>query len=73
MSEENENQNENDLIAQRRQQLQELRKAGNAFKNDFKRDSLAADLLEKYSEHSKEELEQASVKVAIAGRMMSRR
>lgn len=73
MSEENENQNDNDLIAQRRQQLQELRKAGNAFKNDFKRDSLAADLLEKYSEQSKEELEQASEKVAVAGRIMSRR
>ncbi|MGB1800350.1 MAG: lysine--tRNA ligase [Gammaproteobacteria bacterium] len=77
MSEENDNQNEtqneNDLIAQRRQQLQELRQAGKAFKNDFKRDSLAADLVEKYGEQSKEELEQASVKVAVAGRMMSRR
>jgi len=73
MSEENDNQNENDLIAQRRQQLQELRQTGKAFKNDFKRDSLAADLLEKYSEQSKEELEKLSVKVAVAGRMMSRR
>lgn len=73
MSEENDNQNENDLIAQRRQQLQELRQVGKAFKNDFKRDSLAADLLEKYGEQSKEELEQLSVKVAVAGRMMSRR
>jgi lysyl-tRNA synthetase, class II len=65
--------NENDLIAQRRQQLQELREAGNAFSNDFKRDSLAAELTEKYGEKSKEELEQESIKVAIAGRMMSRR
>ena len=73
MSEENETQNENDLIAQRRQQLQELREAGNAFKNDFKRDSLAADLLEQYGEKTKEELEELSVKVAVAGRMMSRR
>lgn len=69
MSEEN----ENDLIAQRRQQLQELREAGNAFKNNFKRDSLAADLLEQFSDKSKEELEQEPVKVAVAGRMMSRR
>lgn len=73
MSEENDNQNENDLIAQRRQQLHEMRQTGNAFKNDFKRDSLAADLLAKYSEKSKEELEELSVKVAVAGRMMSRR
>jgi lysyl-tRNA synthetase, class II len=64
---------ENDLIAQRRQQLQELRELGNAFKNDFKRDSLAADLTEKYADKTKEELEQASVKVAVAGRMMTRR
>ena len=35
---------ENDLIAQRRQDLDELRKAGNAYNNQFKRDSLALDL-----------------------------
>lgn len=69
MSEEN----ENDLIAQRRQQLQELRDNGTAFKNDFKRDSLATDLLQQYGDKTKEELEQAAVKVAVAGRMMSRR
>jgi lysyl-tRNA synthetase, class II len=69
MSEEN----ENDLIAQRRQQLQELRESGNAFNNDFNRDSLATDLLAKYGEKTKAELEEAPVKVAIAGRMMSRR
>ncbi len=69
MSEEN----ENDLIAQRRQQLQELRDSGNAFVNHFKRDSLAADLQEQYGDKTKEELEQESIKVAVAGRMMSRR
>jgi lysyl-tRNA synthetase, class II len=65
--------NENDLIAQRRQQLNELRETGNAFSNDFRRDSLAADLVAKYEEKTKEELETEGVKVAIAGRMMSRR
>ncbi|HIF51418.1 MAG TPA: lysine--tRNA ligase [Thiotrichaceae bacterium] len=70
---ENENQNENDLIAQRRQQLHALRESGNVFRNDFRRDSLAADLLGKHGEKTKEELEEESVKVAIAGRMMSRR
>ena len=65
--------NENDLIAQRRQQLDELRETGNAFSNDFRRDSLAADLVAKYEEKTKEELETEGVKVAIAGRMMSRR
>jgi lysyl-tRNA synthetase, class II len=73
MSEENENQNENELIAQRRQQLQELREAGIAFSNDFKRDSLALGLHHKYDDKTKEELEAEPVKVAVAGRMMSRR
>jgi lysyl-tRNA synthetase, class II len=65
--------NENDLVAQRRQQLNELRESGNAFSNDFKRDSLAADVIAKYEDKTKEELEGESIKVAIAGRMMSRR
>lgn len=64
---------ENDLIAQRRQHLQELRKSGNAFSNKFRRDSLAADLMERYGDKTKEELEQNPVKVAVAGRMMTRR
>ncbi len=64
---------ENDLVAQRRQHLQELRKSGNAFSNKFRRDSLAADLIEQYGDKTKEELEQNPVKVAVAGRMMTRR
>ena len=65
--------NENDLIAQRRQNLKELRKTGNAYTNQFKRDSLALDLHAQYKNKSKEELEGESIKVAVAGRMMSRR
>tara|TARA_B100001750_G_scaffold9858_1_gene7338 strand:+ start:99 stop:1586 length:1488 start_codon:yes stop_codon:yes gene_type:complete len=64
---------ENDLIAQRRQDLDELRKAGNAYNNQFKRDSLALDLHTQYEKKSKEELENESIKVAVAGRIMSRR
>jgi lysyl-tRNA synthetase class 2 len=64
---------ENELIAQRRQQLTELRESGQAFSNDFRRDSLSGTLLEKYADKSKEELESEPVKVAVAGRMMSRR
>ena len=65
--------NENDLIAQRRQDLKEMRKTGNAYSNKFKRDSLSSDLHAEYESKSKEELENASIKVSIAGRMMSRR
>ena len=64
---------ENDLIAQRRKDLDELRKAGNAYNNQFKRDSLALDLHTQYEKKSKEELENESIKVAVAGRIMSRR
>lgn len=69
MSEEN----ENDLIAQRRQQLHNLRESGNAFANDFKRDALAADLIRSYGEKTREELEAEAIRVTIAGRMMTRR
>ena len=65
--------NENDLIAQRRQNLKELRKTGNAYTNQFKRDSLALDLHTQHENKSKEELEGESIKVTVAGRMMSRR
>ena len=65
--------NENDLVTQRRQDLKELRKIGNAYTNKFKRDSLASDLFSQFQEMTKEELENESVKVAVAGRMMSRR
>ena len=63
----------NDLIAQRREQLKQLREKGTAFPNDFRRDSLASGLQDLYGEKTKEELEQLQVKVSIAGRMMTRR
>ena len=56
---------EEELIAQRR-----LTKT---YTNAFRRDSVAADLLEAYLEKSKEELEELGIEVAIAGRMMTRR
>ncbi len=65
--------NENDLVAQRRNQLQALRDSGNAYPNDFRRDALAAGLFDAHGEFSKEELEEAKVSVKIAGRMMTRR
>ena len=68
----NEN-NESDLIAQRRNHLHKLREEGNAYPNDFRRDALAAELISKYGELSKEELEDANIRVKIAGRMMTRR
>ncbi len=63
---------ENDLIAQRREQLQQLRETGTAFRNDFRRDSLSEPLQLEYGEKSKEDLENETIRVAVAGRMMSR-
>ena len=69
---------ENKLIAQRREKLKSLREAasengGTAFPNEFRRDSLALDLLTHYQEKTKEELEELKIRVAVAGRMMAKR
>jgi len=64
---------ENKLIAERRRKLDELRKAGNAFPNDFRRDSTAAPLHAAYDAHSAEGLAQEAVRVAVAGRMLAKR
>ncbi|TBW57848.1 lysine--tRNA ligase [Marinobacter halodurans] len=61
---------ENRLIAERRAKLAELREQGNAFPNDFRRDSTAAELQKAYGDKSKAELEKLSVTVSVAGRMM---
>ena len=69
---------ENKLIAQRREKLKSLRdiaseNGGTAFPNEFRRDSLASDLLAHYDDKSKEELEELTIRVAVAGRMMAKR
>ena len=69
---------ENKLITQRREKLAALRVAasengGSAFPNSFRRDSLAADLIEHFQDKTKQELEELNVRVAIAGRMMAKR
>ncbi len=64
---------ENKLIAQRREKLSALREQGNAFPNDFRRDSMAADLHAHYGDKTTEELEALGQRVAVAGRMMAKR
>ena len=64
---------ENQIIALRREKLNEIRKQGIAFPNDFRRDAFAADLHARYGEMSKEELDPQAVPVKIAGRMMLKR
>ncbi|MEN8213592.1 MAG: lysine--tRNA ligase [Pseudomonadota bacterium] len=66
-------QDENKLIAQRRETLTALREAGNPFPNDFRRNVVNGELRIEHGEKSKEELEQLGMRVKIAGRIMSRR
>jgi len=67
---------ENRLIAERREKLGALRKAGVAFPNDFRVDSFAGDLQADYAEAEKwtaEVIEAQPRRVAVAGRIVLRR
>jgi lysyl-tRNA synthetase class 2 len=64
---------ENTLIAQRKAKLAALREEGQAFPNDFRRNVIAAELHAEYGNKSNEELEANPVRVKVAGRMMTRR
>ncbi|HET7308166.1 MAG TPA: lysine--tRNA ligase [Gammaproteobacteria bacterium] len=66
-------QDENALIATRREKLGDLRTRGNAFPNDFRRDANAFDLHNAYNGKSAEALEAEPVTVHIAGRLMAKR
>jgi lysyl-tRNA synthetase class 2 len=67
------NDDENHLIAERRAKLAKLRERGVAFPNDFRRDALAADILNAYGARGAEALESAAVRVKVAGRMRAKR
>jgi len=64
---------ENQIIAERRGKLNELRTHGQAYPNDFRRDALAADLHAQHGGKSNEELEPLAIAVAVAGRMVLKR
>ncbi|PSW04215.1 lysine--tRNA ligase [Photobacterium lipolyticum] len=68
-------QDENKLIAERRAKLDKIRQQcqANGHPNDFRRDSLAADLQAAFGDKTKEELEEVGNVVAIAGRIMAKR
>ena len=66
-------QDENQLIAERRAKLAEWRKTGSAFPNDFQRENTAIKLHDGYGDKTAEELEGMPVEVKVAGRMMLKR
>ncbi|MFL6651308.1 MAG: OB-fold nucleic acid binding domain-containing protein, partial [Sulfurifustaceae bacterium] len=63
----------NEQIAQRRAKLVELRRQGNAFPNDFRRNALAGALQAAYGDKDAAALDVTPVRVTVAGRMMTRR
>jgi lysyl-tRNA synthetase class 2 len=66
-------QDENQIIAERRAKLKAIREAGVAFPNDFKREHQSGDIAAQYGEKTKEELEALNLQVSMAGRMMLKR
>jgi len=66
-------QDENQLIAERRDKLRALRERGIAFPNDFKPKHRAAPLQQQYAGLDAETLQLQAVQVSVAGRMMLKR
>ena len=64
---------ENKLIAERRAKLAELRRGGEAFPNDFRRDALAGQLHASFGERSGEWLDANPTRVKVGGRLLFRR
>ena len=61
-------QEENALIALRKEKLAAERAKGNAFPNDFRRENYCADLQKQYADKTKEELAEAAIPVKVVGR-----
>ena len=66
-------QDENHIIAERRNKLAEWRKTGKAYPNDFRRENFADKLHAGYGEKSSEELDATPVSVTVAGRILLKR
>ncbi|MCP4408425.1 MAG: lysine--tRNA ligase [Gammaproteobacteria bacterium] len=66
-------QDENKLIAQRREKLTALREQGFNFPNDFRRDVMADELHQQFDDKDNDFIEQQSLRVSVAGRMMAKR
>ncbi len=64
---------ENKLIAQRREKLTELRKLGPAFPNDFRPDHTAFELSDEHALRDKDFFEATEIPAKIAGRMVAKR
>ncbi len=72
MSEQNQLE-ENKLIAQRREKLASMRENGVAFPNHFRRDTLASELQDLLGDKDKQALEALNQRASVAGRIMAKR
>ena len=66
-------QDENNLFEVRKEKLKKLREQGKDYPNSFRRNELAKELIKEYSDLSKDDLENTSINVKVAGRIMLRR
>jgi lysyl-tRNA synthetase, class II len=73
MPEQEQQVDENELIAQRRLKLNTLRKQGIAFPNDFRPNGLAKVIHQTYDNKTEPELEANPISIKVAGRIMTRR
>ena len=73
MSDQPQQKDESALIAERRRKLEAQRQSGNAFPNDFRRNSLAEELHSTWNGHEDEHLREENIHVAVSGRMMAKR
>ena len=64
---------ENRLIAERRSKLDALREQGQAYPNDFRKDSTAGNLQAQFGEMNGEKLQEVDDVFSVAGRMMAKR
>lgn len=64
---------ESEVYHVRKQKLVDLREQGFNFPNQFRREHLAVDLIERYAQKSKDDLVQLAVSVSVAGRIVLRR
>jgi len=64
---------ENRLIAERRTKLAALREAGQAYPNDFRKDTTAAQLHDRFGDSDADALEGVEDVFSVAGRMMAKR
>ena len=64
---------ENRLITERRVKLAALRESGEAYPNDFRKDSTAASLIDRFGAVQSEELAGVEDRFCVAGRMMAKR